>query len=220
MSFLNPQEEVVNPQGVNGIRFRAPPPDADPWNGFADWKVYDELAWEVMKRVVKSVFDVETAGRLDLVRDAYRMSYRLVKMQSSFPLDEGALNVLREEVYFRTQELRESDDRGLGIDHSVDISDDEVKKADCQVDHDRFALLAEWRSLEKFVSAKEDLVRMIKKVYDDAYQRLESDELDEDFVLFEFRRMLVRQKAEILAARRYLDMSPSSSTPPPSQPQQ
>jgi len=220
MSFLNPQEEVVNPQGVNGIRFRAPPPDADPWNGFADWKVYDELAWEVMKRVVKSVFDVETAGRLDLVRDAYRMSYRLVKMQSSFPLGEDALNVLREEMYFRTQELRESDDRGLGIDHSVDISDDEVKKADCQVDHDRFALLAEWRSLEKFVSAKEDLVRMIKKVYDDAYQRLESDELDEDFVLFEFRRMLVRQKAEILAARRYLDMSPSSSTPPPSQPQQ
>jgi hypothetical protein len=61
---------------------------------------------------------------------------------------------------------------------------------------------------------------MIEKVYDDAYQRLESDELDEDFVLFEFRRMLVRQKAEILAARRYLDMSPSSSTPPPSQPQQ
>ena len=220
MSFLNPQEEVVNPQGVNGIRFRAPPPDADPWNGFADWKVYDELAWEVMKRVVKSVFDVETAGRLDLVRDAYRMSYRLVKMQSSFPLDEGALNVLREEVYFRTQELRESDDRGLGIDHSVDISDDEVKKADCQVDHDRFVLLAEWRSLEKFVSAKEDLVRMIKKVYDDAYQRLESDELDEDFVLFEFRRMLVRQKAEILAARRYLDTSPSSSTPLLSQPQE
>ena len=220
MSFLNPQEEVVNPQGVNGIRFRAPPPDADPWNGFADWKVYDELAWEVMKRVVKSVFDVETAGRLDLVRDAYRMSYRLVKMQSSFPLDEGALNVLREEMYFRTQELRESDDRGLGIDHSVDISDDEVKKADCQVDHDRFVLLAEWRSLEKFVSAKEDLVRMIQKVYDDAYQRLESDELDEDFVLFEFRRMLVRQKAEILAARRYLDMSPSSSTLPPSQPQE
>ena len=218
MSFLNPQEEVVNPQG--GIRFRAPPPDADPWNGFADWKVYDEFAWEVMKRVVKSVFDVETAGRLDLVRDAYRMSYRLVKMQSSFPLGEDALNVLREEMYFRTQELRESDDRGLGIDHSVDISDDEVKKADCQVDHDRFVLLAEWRSLEKFVSAKEDLVRMIEKVYDDAYQRLESDELDEDFVLFEFRRMLVRQKAEILAARRYLDMSPSSSTPPPSQPQQ
>jgi hypothetical protein len=220
MSFLNPQEEVVNPQGVNGIRFRAPPPDADPWNGFADWKVYDELAWEVMKRVVKSVFDVETAGRLDLVRDAYRMSYRLVKMQSSFPLDEGALNVLREEVYFRTQELRESDDRGLGIDHSVDISDDEVRKADCQVDHDRFVLLAEWRSLEKFVSAKEDLVRMIKKVYDDAYQRLEPDELDEDFVLFEFRRMLVRQKAEILAARRYLDTSPSSSTPLLSQPQE
>lgn len=218
MSFLNPQEEVVNPQG--GIRFRAPPPDADPWNGFADWKVYDELAWEVMKRVVKSVFDVETAGRLDLVRDAYRMSYRLVKMQSSFPLDEGALNVLREEMYFRTQELRESDDRGLGIDHSVDISDDEVKKADCQVDHDRFVLLAEWRSLEKFVSAKEDLVRMIKKVYDDAYQRLEPDELDEDFVLFEFRRMLVRQKAEILAARRYLDTSPSSSTPLLSQPQE
>jgi len=220
MSFLNPQEEVVNPQGGNGIRFRAPPPDADPWNGFADWKVYDELAWEVLKRVVKSVFDVETAGRLDLVRDAYRMSYRLVKMQSSFPLDEGALNVLREEVYFRTQELRESDDRGLGIDHSVDISDDEVKKADCQVDHDRFVLLAEWRSLEKFVSAKEDLVRMIKKVYDDAYQRLEPDELDEDFVLFEFRRMLVRQKAEILAARRYLDTSPSSSTPLLSQPQE
>lgn len=218
MSFLNPQEEVVNPQG--GIRFRAPPPDADPWNGFTDWKVNDEFAWEVMKRVVKSVFDVETAGRLDLVRDAYRMSYRLVKMQSSFPLDEGALNVLREEVYFRTQELRESDDRGLGIDHSVDISDDEVKKADCQVDHDRFVLLAEWRSLEKFVSAKEDLVRMIEKVYDDAYQRLESDELDEDFVLFEFRRMLVRQKAEILAARRYLDTSPSSSTPLLSQPQE
>ena len=218
MSFLNPQEEVVNPQG--GIRFRAPPPDEDPWNGFADWKDYDEFAWEVMKRVVKSVFDVETAGRLDLVRDAYRMSYRLVKMQSSFPLDEGALNVLREEVYFRTQELRESDDRGLGIDHSMDISDDEVKKADCQVDHDRFVLLAEWRSLEKFVSAKEDLVRMIQKVYDDAYQRLESDELDEDFVLFEFRRMLVRQKAEILAARRYLDTSPSSSTPLLSQPQE
>jgi hypothetical protein len=173
-----------------------------------------------MKRVVKSVFDVETAGRLDLVRDAYRMSYRLVKMQSSFPLDEGALNVLREEVYFRTQELRESDDRGLGIDHSTDISDDEVKKADCQVDHDRFVLLAEWRSLEKFVSAKEDLVRMIEKVYDDAYQRLEPDELDEDFVLFEFRRMLVRQKAEILAARRYLDTSPSSSTPLLSQPQE
>ncbi len=135
-------------------------------------------------------------------------------------LGEDALNVLREEMYFRTQELRESDDRGLGIDHSVDVSDEEVEKADCQVDHDRFVLLAEWRSLEKFVSAKEDLVRMIENVYDDAYQRLESDELDEDFVLFEFRRMLVRQKAEILAARRYLDMSPSSSTLPPSQPQE
>ncbi len=53
MSLLNPQEEVVNPQG--GIRFRAPPPDADPWNGFADWKVHDGFAWEVMKRVVKSL---------------------------------------------------------------------------------------------------------------------------------------------------------------------
>ncbi len=172
MSFLNPQEEVVNPQGVDGIRFRAPPPDADPWDGFADWKVFDELAWEVMKRVVKSVFDVETAARLDLVRDAYRMSYRIMKMQSEFPLDEDALNVLRAEMYFRTQELRESDDRCLGIDHSEDISDDEVQKADCQVDYDRFALLAEWRSLQKFVSAKEDLVRMIEKVYDDAYQHL------------------------------------------------
>jgi len=127
MSFLNPQEEVVNPQ-EGGIRFRAPPPDADPWNGFADWKVSDELAWEVMKKVVKSVFDVDTAQRLDLVRDVYRMSYRIMKMQSEFPLGEDALNVLREEMYFRTQELRESDDRGLGIDHSVDISDDEVKK--------------------------------------------------------------------------------------------
>jgi len=214
MSFLNPQEEVVNPQ-EGGIRFRAPPPDADPWNGFADWKVSDELAWEVMKKVVKSVFDVDTAQRLDLVRDVYRMSYRIMKMQSEFPLGEDALNVLREEMYFRTRELRESDDRGLGIDHSEDVSDEEVEKADCQVDYDRFALLAEWRSLEKFVSAKEDLVRMIEKVYDDAYQRLEPDELDEDFVLFEFRRMLVRQKAEILGARGYL-----TPPPPPSQPQQ
>jgi hypothetical protein len=182
----------LNSQGVDECGTGLPriprvsaPSDSDPWDGFADWKLSDELAWEVMKKVVKSVFDVETAGRLNLVRDVYRMSYRIMKMQSEFPLDENALNALLSEMYFRMQELRESDDRGLGIDHSKDISDDEVQKADCQVDYDRFALLAEWRSLQKFVSAKEDLVRMIEKVYDDAYQRLEPHELDEDFVLFD-----------------------------------
>jgi hypothetical protein len=64
----------LNSQGVDECgtgRPRTPrvsaPSDSDPWDGFADWKLFDKLAWEVMKKVVKRVFDVETAGRLDLV---------------------------------------------------------------------------------------------------------------------------------------------------------
>ncbi len=85
-------------------------------------------------------------------------------MQSHFPLDEIALNALRSELYFRAEDLR-SDDRGLGIDHSEEISEDEVEQAECQVDYDRIALLADWRSLDKFASVKEDLVKIIEDAY-------------------------------------------------------
>ena len=130
----------LNPQGVDECgtgRPRTPhvcANDADPWEGFGVWKLYDDLAWKTLKKVVDSIFDGDTAGRLDLVRDVYRLSFRLIKMQSHFPLDEIALNALRSKLYFRAEDLRESDDRGLGIDHSEEISEDEVEQAECQVD--------------------------------------------------------------------------------------
>jgi hypothetical protein len=200
--------------------------DTDPWDGFEDWKSFDDLAWGMLKNVVESVFDVETAGRLDLVRDVYRLSFRIMKMQTRYPNDEPYLNALRSEMYFRTEDLRESDDRGIGIDHEQSISDQEVEAADCEVDYSRLDLLADWRSLGSFVSAKEDLVKIIGDAYTNSYGRLARHELDEDFVLFELRRMLVRQKAEILGARRYLESDRhqemmqrhQSSTPLPSSP--
>jgi len=108
--------------------------DADPWEGLGVWKLCDDLAWKTLKKVVDSIFHGDTAGYLDLVRDVYRLSFRLIKMQSHFPLDEIALNPLRSKLYFRAEDLRESDDRGLGIDHSEEISEDEVEQAECQVD--------------------------------------------------------------------------------------
>jgi len=137
-------------------------------------------------------------------------------MQSHFPLDEIALNALRSELYFRAEDLRESDDRGLGIDHSEEISDDEVEQAECQVDYNRLALLADWRSLDKFASVKEDLVKIIEDVYGDSFHRLARHNLEEDFVLFELRRMLVCQMAKVRGARRYLEMN----LQPPSSQQQ
>ncbi len=135
-------------------------------------------------------------------------------MQSEFPLDEVALNALRSEMYFRTQELRESDDRGLGIDHSEDISDNEVDQAECQVDNNRITLLGGRRSLVKFVCVKKDLIKIIEGVYRNSFQRLARHELDEDFVLFEFRQMLARQMAEVRGAERYLEVN---SQPQPQQ---
>ena len=198
--------------------------DADSWDGYEDWKIFDDLAWGTLKNVVESVFDMETAGRLDLVRDVYRLSFRIMKMQTRYPNDEPYLNALRSEMYFRTEDLRESDDRRIGIDHEESISDEEVEAADCEVDFDRIDMLADWRLLGQFVSAKEDLVKIIGDAYADSYRRLARHDLDEDFVLFELRRMLVRQKAEILGARRYLESDrhqemmqrrQSSSQPPP-----
>ncbi len=55
-------------------------------------------------------------------------------VQSHFPLDEIALNALRSELYFRSEDLRESDDCGLGIDHFEKILEDKVEQAKCQVD--------------------------------------------------------------------------------------
>jgi len=158
------------------------------------------LAWGTLKNVVESVFDMETAGRLDLVRDVYRLSFRIMKMQTRYPNDEPYLNALRSEMYFRTEDLRESDDRRIGIEHEESISDQEVEAADCEVDFDRIDMLADWRLLGQFISAKEDLVKIIGDAYADSYRRLARHDLDEDFVLFELRRMLVRQKAEILGA--------------------
>ena len=133
-------------------------------------------------------------------------------MQSHFPSDEIALNALS--MYFRAEYLCESDDRGLGIDHSEEISEDEVEQAECQVDYDRITLLADWRSLDKFVCVKEGLINIIEDVYGDLYQRLARHELDEDFVLFEFRRMLAHQMAEVRGAERYLEIN---SQPSPQQ---
>ena len=131
----------LNPQGVDECGTGHPriprvvcTNDTDPWEGFGVWKLYDNLAWKTLKKVVDSIFDGDTAGCLDLVRDVYRLSFRLIKMQSHFPLDEIALNALRSELYFRAEDLHESDDRGLSINHSEEISDDEVEQAECQVD--------------------------------------------------------------------------------------
>jgi hypothetical protein len=209
---LNPQEVYGCGTGCPRTLVRAN--DADPWNGFEDWKLYDDLAWKTLKKVVDSIFDADTAGRLDLVQDVYRLSFRILKMQSHFPSDEIALNALRSELYFRAEYLCESDDHGLGIDHSEEILEDEVEQAECQVDYDRIALLADWRSLDKFVSVKEDLIKIIEDVYGDSYQRLARPELDEDFVLFEFRRMLAREMAEVRGAEHYLEIN---SQPSPQQ---
>jgi hypothetical protein len=126
-------------------------------------------------------------------------------------MDKIALNALRSELYFRAEDLCESDDRGLGIDHSEEISEDEVEQAECQVNYYRIDFLANWRSLDKFVSVKEDLVKIIEDAYGDLFQRLARHNLDEDFVLFKLRRMLVHQMAEIRGAKRYLEMNSQQS---------
>jgi hypothetical protein len=179
--------------------------DADPnrWDGFEEWKLWDDMAWNVLEGVIKKMFNVEKAQRMKLVRDAYRSTFHLMKMQSNFS-EESALNAIRKEVYFRAGELRESDDRGIGIDHTEEISEEEVKEADVEVNYERIDFLADWRLLDKFVSVKESLVKVIGDAYDDSYRLLVRHNMDEDFVLFELRQMLCRQMAEVKGAQSQL----------------
>jgi hypothetical protein len=117
--------------------------DADRWDGFEDWKLFDGLAWKTLEKVVDSMFNEDRAGHLKIVRDVYRLSFRLMKMQSHFPLKETALNSIRSELYFKAEDLCESDDHGLSLDHDLEISEEEVEKADCEVNYDRISLVAD-----------------------------------------------------------------------------
>jgi hypothetical protein len=75
------------------------------------------------------------------------------------------LNSIRSELYYKAGDLRESDDRGIGLNHELEILEEEVKKADSEVDYDLINFLEDWQLLDKFVSVN----------------------LDEHFVLFELR---------------------------------
>jgi hypothetical protein len=102
-------------------------------------------------------------------------------------------------------ELRKSDDCGIGLGHDLEISEEEVKKADSKVNYDHINVLEDLRLLDKFVSVKEDLVKIIGDAYGESYPLLLRHNLDEDFVLFELRQMLCHQMAEVLGAQCRLE---------------
>jgi hypothetical protein len=111
------------------------------------------------KKVIERMFNMDKA------ECAYRLSVQLMKMQSHFPLEESPLNSIRSELYYKAGDLRKSDDRGIGLNHELEILEEEVKKADSEVDYDLIKFLEDWQLLDKFVSLN----------------------LDEHFVLFELR---------------------------------
>jgi hypothetical protein len=58
--------------------------------------------------------------------------------------------------------LRDSNVLQIGIDHTLEISEKEIKKADFEVDYARINFLSEWQVLSKLASTKEEIIGMIK----------------------------------------------------------
>ena len=81
-----------------------------------DWKLFDNLTWSTLEKVIEkmpsSSSSAEVRRRLLLlpvariIRDAYGMTFRLMRMQSDDPsVEESDLNDLRRLVCRKVEEL-------------------------------------------------------------------------------------------------------------------
>jgi hypothetical protein len=95
-----------------------------------DWKLFDNLTWSTLEKVIEkmpssSSSSAEVRRRLLLlpvariIRDAYGMTFRLMRMQSDDPsVEESDLNDLRRLVCRKVEELfnASSDDQMAAAD--------------------------------------------------------------------------------------------------------
>jgi len=100
-------------------------------------------------------------------------------------------------LFFEIRKLHYSNVLEIGIDHTLEISEKEIKKADFEVDYACINFLSEWQVLSKWASTKEEIIGIIKDAYNKSFWLLQKHDLHENFILFEFRHMLCRQMAKV-----------------------
>ncbi len=65
--------------------------DADYWDGLEDWKLFDDLAWKNLEKVVNELFSDKTKV-VKTIRHAYRLSFWLMRIQSNASVQKTVLN--------------------------------------------------------------------------------------------------------------------------------
>jgi hypothetical protein len=101
--------------------------DTDFWDRLEDWKLFDDLAWKNLEKVVNELFS-DKAKVVKTIQDAYRMSFRLMQIQSDASVQKTVLNHLKDVLFCKVKELQDSDDRKIDLDHELEISEDKLKK--------------------------------------------------------------------------------------------
>ena len=143
------------------------------------------------------MFTKEKVVVLKIIQNAYCASFQFMKMQSNLLAPESALNWLRHLLFYEVRKLHDSNVLQIGIDHTLEISEKEIKKADFEVDYACINFLSEWQVLSKWASTKEEIIGIIKDAYNKSFWLLQKHDLHENFILFEFRHMLCRQMAKV-----------------------
>ena len=149
---------------------------ADYWDGLENWKLFDDLAWKNLEKVVNELFSDKTKV-VKTIRDAYRLSFWLMRIQSNASVQKTVLNHLKDVLFCKMKELHDSDDREIDLNHELEITEDKLKK---------------------------EILKVIGDAYDKLFQLLQRYDLDKDFVLFNLMETLCVQMAEICAAQHKL----------------
>ncbi len=79
------------------------------------------------------MFTKEKVVVLKTIQNAYCASFQFMGMQSNLLAPESALNWLRHLLFYEVGKLRDSNVLQIGIDHTLEISEKEIKKADFEV---------------------------------------------------------------------------------------
>ena len=82
------------------------------------------------------MFTKEKVVVLKIIQNAFCASFQFMGMQSNLLAPESALNWLRHLLFYEVRKLRNSNVLQIGIDHTLEISEKEIKKADSEVDYD------------------------------------------------------------------------------------
>ncbi len=108
-------EKVDQSETISEARVYA---DADHWDRLEDWKNFDDLAQKNLETVVYKLL-TDKVKTLQIIQDAYRRSFQLMRMQSDLSVQESVLNHLNDVQFCKMRELRKND-RGIGLDHKLE----------------------------------------------------------------------------------------------------